>query len=666
VDLEEADRIQDLDSREPSDFMLGADDDSYRAEDTHVFDPGTLPPTDTAGGARTGIVFSEFSHVMVDSNAYTVEWNGFEYAGYQYADTMSFRLATEFDGGAGPVLAARRELPAGTDLTGSDVLIAKLDATGPLEQIILGGHSGEVYVLDGELNEFLDHDNDPATMEPFAIGLRGGAAVAWNLPPAAGDLDHDGENEIVLTGPAGIYAFKADGSPVRDIEAGSFGLYYEKLNAVSLPAVLLPEDYPASDTDGRVVVCVVEEDETAAARLQFFSGPDATARPAIDLGQGRVPSTPVLADEFLLAAVADTGSGNHRLVVMDMTPSAIPEEANRIDIPLAGEPGPFPVTWGVTPDSPAEDPVYFAVVIDELGHGESVYFDGQLRTVRDNIVWDQEISVYSPLSVGGAFVGNGILGRVGDGGHWQDGWPRRPSTAASPVEGSGSGSPLVAELAASDHNLDQYIFPTDDGRIFGLGTMGEEEYGWPLGGPARSAGSPALGALGGDTLLDLVAVGAFTAITGTQADDADLETEFVSTVTVWRDVALTDPVWPMGGGGAWRNGNYDAVGWQTMPVVASGTGLVSGSHLCYPSPLLEGPLKVRGQVKSPARARAFIYNLEGEEITSTGWLEVTAVNPFTLDVDLDGVVTGLYLCRLAVESDGESTEYSVIQFAVVR
>ena len=35
---------------------------------------------------------------------------------------------------------------------------------------------------------------------------------------------------------------------------------------------------------------------------------------------------------------------------------------------------------------------------------------------------------------------------------------------------------------------------------FGLGTMGEHQYGWPLGGPANSAGSPALGQLAEDAL----------------------------------------------------------------------------------------------------------------------------------------------------------------------
>ena len=199
-----------------------------------------------------------------------------------------------------------------------------------------------------------------------------------------------------------------------------------------------------------------------------------------------------------------------------------------------------------------------------------------------------------------------------------------------------------------------------------MGTKGESESGWPVGGPAFGAGSPALGRLTGDSLLDLAAIGSFESIRGVGSDSTGLELEFVSSVAVWRDIALTGAVWPMSGGSPWRNGSYDAAAWITLPVAGQGAGLVSGSHHCYPNPLLSGPLFVRGQVGAPARARAFVYNLQGEEILSTGWQDVAAVEPFAVEVILDGVTTGLYLCRLEVESDGGATDNSVVQFAVVR
>ena len=665
VDLEEADKIQDLDSSLPSDFMLGGDDDSFRGEDAHQFDARTLPPTDTAGGAITGIAFREFSKVVLDSQSYVAVWDSFSYWGYEYADTMKYILTADMDSGSGLVLSARRDLPPGTDLTGSHVLVAPLDPVGSLEQIILAGHRGEVFVLDGELNEFLDHDGDPETLEPFATGERSGEAVVWNLPPAAGDLDHDGEMEIILTGPRGIYAFKADGSPLRFVEVGATGLYQD-LPQCELPPILLPATIQTPGADSlHVSVCVVVQD-AGNAELRIFGGPAAAPGPVFELGPVLVPSAPVAADGFLLVAVADTSAGNHRLVVLDQRPLDIPGDPMRLDLPLAHEPGSFPVFWGVTPESSPEDPVYYAIVVDRAGHGETVFFDRDLFKVRENTVWSEDLEIRSPLAVGGAFVGAETLGRAGHGGHWQAGWPRRPRMNIAPVEIPGAGSPLVAELVDASHALNQYIFPTRDGRLFGLGTKGEAESGWPVGGPSLGAGSPALGRLTGDSLLDLAAIGSFERITGIGTDSTGLDVEFVSTIAVWRDVAHLGAVWPMAGGSPRRNGSYDASGWTSLPVAGMDPGLVSGSHYCYPSPLLSGPLYVSGQVGAPARARAFVYNLEGEEILSTGWQDVAAVEPFAVEVALDGVTTGLYLCRLVVESDGGATDNSVVQFAVVR
>ena len=75
---------------------------------------------------------------------------------------------------------------------------------------------------------------------------------------------------------------------------------------------------------------------------------------------------------------------------------------------------------------------------------------------------------------------------------------------------------------------------------------------------------------------------------------------------------------------------------------------------------------MRGQVRSPARVRAYVYNLEGEEVVSTGWQDVAPIEPFSLEVALDGAATGLYLCRLVIETEGGGTDHSVVQFAVVR
>ncbi|MFT7698352.1 MAG: M6 family metalloprotease-like protein, partial [Candidatus Krumholzibacteriia bacterium] len=143
VDLEEADGIQDLDSRQPSPFALGGDNDSFRGEFANTFSPTTLPRTDTSGGAYTGIIFSEFSPVVADSflTPLFIDANNDTFWAFDYADTMKFTLQTELSG-AGPVLAARREFPAGVDLRGSHVLLGDLDQLGGTSEIILAGRAG--------------------------------------------------------------------------------------------------------------------------------------------------------------------------------------------------------------------------------------------------------------------------------------------------------------------------------------------------------------------------------------------------------------------------------------------------------------------------------------------------------------------------------------------
>ena len=100
-------------------------------------------------------------------------------------------------------------------------------------------------------------------------------------------------------------------------------------------------------------------------------------------------------------------------------------------------------------------------------------------------------------------------------------------------------------------------------------------------------------------------------------------------------------------------------------LAATGSGLVPGSHSCYPSPLTSGPLYVRGSLRSSGRVRAFVYNLEGEELVRTEWTHVSYPDPFSIGVELGQAVTGLYLCRLEVEKAEGGTESSVVQFAIV-
>ncbi len=668
VDLEEADGIQDLDSNEPSAYMLGGDDDSFRGEFAHEFLPTTRPRTDTTGGAFTGVEFRNFSDVVADSFLYPlfINQDNDTFWAFDYADVMTFELGQDNGGGGVPAVHARRELPGGVDARGSHLLVGDLDLLGGREEIILAGQAGEIFVLDGELDEFLDHDTDPSTLEPFVVGLRGGAPVIWNLPPALGDLDGDGQPEIILTGSEGIFAFNADGTSVRDMGVGSLGLYADAPGC-DLPPVLVPLSSLAGEPDPAVAVEVlVVEQDLGGIRLVFRAGDNAEDRGSLQLGLGKVPTPPAMIDRFVVTAVADTVGDNHFLHVFEHTVSPLPVlPPLSLQFPLAGVPSALPLVLAIAPGSAANNPVYYVSVVDTAGHGETFFFDSNLTSPRTALSWPKDLVVRTPLGLGGTFVGDDFLGRVGHGGDWLTGWPRRPAQGGLAGETAVQGMPLVARLINAPYNLDQFLFSGRDGRLFATGNQGEWVADWPLAGPATSAGTPALGQLTGGTEADLVALGTFDRIVGTEADGS-LDTEAVSTLMVWRDVAAAGPVWPMYGGSIWRNGTFDTDAWQSGSAAASGTGLVSGSHFCFPSPLSSGPLKVSGQVRSPARVRVSVYNLEGEMVRETGWRDVGAVDPFVVEVELAQAVTGLYLCRLVVDTPGADTEQSVTQFAIVR
>ncbi len=670
VDLEEADGIQDLDSREPSEYLLGGDDDSFRGEDHFVFGPESLPNTASAGGARTNVLFQNFSNVVIDSLAFIAKIdNRFSVPdttwGFDYADTMFFQLETVGGAGAGPELAARRELPAATNLIGSHVLLTDLGGDGSVAEIIVTGSAGEVFVFDGDLMEFIDQDGNPTTVDPFTLGTFNHDPVKWNQPASAGDFDGDGQHpEIILTGPRGLYVFTADGG-LLVVDPANQGLVVET-ESCSLPPVLIPRDRTSGFEESEPVDACVVFQEAGESFLRLYHGAAPQMSLEFNLGRVQVSAPPVYGWQHLVVAVHDTASGESRLVFCPVDLDQVPGSEQQMSLDLPIQPGLFPVQLGLTDPSEGEASFRYAVVPGIQGRAQILFFDDELSSMSPTIVWDDELQVKSPLAPGGSFVGDGIFCRGSNNGAWFDGWPRRPLNTFEATDDSFAGSPLVVNLPGDPTPLRQILFPVPDGRIFGLGMMGEYVAQWPVAGPARSAGTPAVGRVRGGQYADLVAVGTFPRITGLNDENQELETTDISSIMVWSSVAADDPLWPMWGGSPWRNGSWDMNAWSGPPVAADGTGLVPGSHICYPSPLGRQPLQVRARVRAASQVRTFIYNLEGQEIISSPWQPAVAVDPFTITLHLDDIVTGMYLCRLVIKSGSGREESNVIPFAVVR
>ncbi len=670
VDLEEADGIQDLDSSSPSIWYLGGDFDAFRGGGADVFGPATNPRTDTAAGAATGLRFVDFGKVVLDSFVTPLFLDpdtGDTIWTRSYADTVGFtleRVAVD-----GPARAAERTLPAGVDLRGSHVLVADLDAAGsPADrrEIVLADGDGGVWVLDGDLREYVDHDGNPDTVEPFAVGQRYGQPVKWLLPPAVGDVDRDNRPEIVLTTADGLFAFHRDGTPVRNPapEAGANGLY-RGLGTCLLPPVLVPATPVGPDSVGLPqlpVSAAVLLREGGRTHLRLFSGPNADPAADRDLGDVVPAAPPVLALGRLWLAVSDTNAGTHALLACSPAEVLLPEVPPVLSYPLDLAPGPFPVTWGVEPDGAAKA---WVAVGGAGGGGRTYYLDDALETVGPVLSWPDDVATVAPGAPGGAVTAGGVFGRLSASGHWLAGWPRRPLPDLTPASPATAPGALVARLAGATGTFEEYLFSAADGRVCAYDADGGLVPDWPAAGPGAAAGTPALGQVTGGQDLDLVTVGSFDRITGMDTEGVEPVKDVVSTVVVFADVA-TGAVWPMAGGSPWRGGTWAAAELISPPFAAPGSGIVVGSHLCYPSPLTSGPLHVRASARAAGRARAFVYDLEGELVVASDWRDIPAREPFDLVIDLGSAASGMYLCRLVVQDERGSSDVSVVSFAVIR
>ncbi len=671
VDLEEADGIQDLDSRQQSAWMLGGDFDSFRGENNATFGPETNPDTRSAGGAWTGVLIDRISKVVADSSVI---------AGVppdtarvvKFADRMTFRCSRVQQGGGGAALIADRELD-GVDLTGSHPLAVDLHAPadGRLE-VVAGGARGEVYAFEPDLSEFRDGDQDPSTIGVLALGTDAtGAPARWNGPAAAGDIDGDGRQEIVLTAPHGLYAFNGeDGSEVADGDGipASRGVL-TTLRGCTVPPVLLRLDGQVEYSPGAAgLVALIEAGgEGLPSRLRFLDGAGHDVFDAVDLGSGTAQSPPLPVSADLLAvAVGDTVSGFSTLLLV-RRPAGVVEPAILASLPLSVAPGPLPLA------AVRGEGLSGVIVTGNHGEAETVWWDGAL-TFSHRDAWPARAPVLSPLAGGEAFSGGGLFARATASGHPAAGWPVRPFPAADVASLPTTPSPLIASATAALGAQAGAIsgaavlpaagtlFQSRDGRLYLYDGAGRLASGWPVAGPSATAGTPIWDRLD-EAGPKLLAVGTFPRIVGRDADTGTLATRPVARLMVWSSPAFAYSRfdWPM-----WQQNPWRAPAARSEGVAAGSGLLVGGSHFCYPSPLGSGPLHVRAVFNARCTARAYLYNLAGELVASSPPSVVPGPGPFEIELAVEKIASGMYLCRLVADGSGGGSETSVVSVAVAR
>lgn len=643
VDLEEADGIQDLDTREGSAYWLGADVDTWKAEGNATFGPTTRPDTRTNAGVPTGILVDGISEVVVDSTFYVFyEGTEYEYTGPRYRERMTFEASrVPVDGVEYSIVGVDLD---GVDLTGSHLLSVPLRGDAAGLAIVAAADSGRIYAMTRTLEEWVDLDGDPTTIEPLCTGTDAAALpVEWLLPVAAGQFDAgDTDLEIIAAAPGGLYAFRADGSALDgSVEEEDFGLV-ATFNVVTLPPIMLPLP-GSSDLADEVVACIgtVNADlEGAPTMLRFLSADGEPFAPPVSLA-GFAAAPPVRLDDRLFVSVLGF-DGRGVLKAVSWPTSGDPEVVWSVDLDI------MPSAWPPLVNASA------VVVAGTDGRGQTVYIDGD--EPRLGVVWGADVMIASPLGPGGVFLTDDGFGRVSESGAWQQGWPTRPMHTVA----SGGAQPLALGDVTDSGG---FLFAGLDGRLYMTEADGDIMPGWPLPGPAEHVVTPVVFASPGvgDANATIIAVGITPRIAGVDPDSETLLLHHVSHLRAWslqlEERFLPGQAGAMYGGDAWRGASVSAL---FVPDDGQGGGGLGDTHLCYPQPLRTPNLHVRAEVDGPGTARIVVYNIQGEIVRDTGDFSVDIAGPFERQIDMSTVASGLYLCKLVV--DGQT---SVKTIAVV-
>lgn len=634
VDLEEADGIQDLDSSTPTEWRLGGDDDSFRGEDAAVFGPTTRPPTTTAGGAPTGIIFDAISHVVVDSSFVFHAGTDSAYTGIAYADSMTFRCRRAQMPDAALQTEASFDLP-GVDLAGDHLLAADLDRADDDLEVLGVGRDGALVVFD-----------PGATGLVVAYAVTDGDTVRFRQPAAAGRLagaDDQGGLDILLSSERGLHWYRYEGGELLPQGGDPTGL---RLGATCVtPPLLWPADAaaPAAFDPELPMRAWVVSRQPSGEQLGWAEAEQSSR--LIDLGPGRVAAPLAAAAGYLWLALADTATRTAHLEVQPLPGSS----GSPASLQLDGMPGPWPVAVTAVDDELA------VTVVDTAGAGTTLWLDAAtLAESRARTRWLDPVR--SPLGKGLAYVGDQVVARAEPSGVARLGWPQRPQPRLQATADARRGPQPLAVTEGM-------VFASEDGRLYLYDANGTLAAGWPVAGPADVAGTPVVADLTGDGTTELVVAGSFARILGLDDRGEELVTAPTSQWTVFTGLAPLDGGPRMWGGNPWRCDSLTEG--REAGEDGSGPALVPGSHVCYPSPVVEDHLQVRGTPAGDGRARATLLDLEGEVVTDSGWLDVVGAVPFEIVLRLGNAAAGMYVCRLEVATGGGSAT-SVKAVAVVR
>ena len=672
VDLEEADGVQDLDGRsEP--FSSGSHFDSFRETNNTTFGPDTQPRTFANSGARTGITITDISET-----------------GRVMTCTISF-AAPYVESKMRWLAPGTYQPPSGVDLYGSDGL-----------EIVVFADTADVYAFfwDGTGLGFVEVDGNPETIDPYisAPGAR------WVGPPAFGDIDGDGDDEIIASDARGaVYAWNGDGSEVvdGDGDAATTGVLYAG-SPLAAPPMLI--DVDGDDVNEIVIIERIND----SLYVSFLNGEGEENRasgsdfhyvwPAQVQAQSCSPPAfgalggPESDTEGVALAWADTIDG-----VAGFTYFPLLFRGSSV------ERVPYSASWTLGVPLPTSFPAASSIAVGDLdgnGFDEAVFTlpDGRLVIYNwkgggpDGTVQASPAAASTPLEfieLLSAHASAPALGDVDDNGTleialWDDeqyylytnngrlytNWPRplRPTTL-------GDFPPLSFDVALTSPMIGEFngngpveiFYPRADGGLHAFDASGNPVPNFPRALPSGIGATPTIVDLSGNGELNLVTLGATSSIAAVDAVSDKLVTTDVMVLSCQSlpGASATDPLfWTAYQQDLGRRGRLT----ETRPPEAASDPVEPGSFKIYPNPVKGGEVHARIVLNERATIRMEIFNLEGEravEDQKDGNPTGAVRTPFDEILDVGHLKSGIYVLRMIVKTDSGSDSF-VKTFAILR
>jgi M6 family metalloprotease-like protein len=470
--------------------------------------------------------------------------------------------------------------------------------------------------------------------------------------PAAGDLDGDGDLEIVLLdGTGGVYAWHLSGEPLGD------SALLLQLEGWFSQSPMLHD----VDGDGDLDIFLLQILSDAASTRPRFIDEEGT-----DVGPGwaGIAGLPASAPVLLMSVDENERGYDHPAPENATVAFALSDSTLRIHgLPL----GPEESIWALSRPCPCLNTQLASGDLDGDGSDELQIlrsgvvelfhpmgrFEGNLAG-QFEITPDPIYNFADIASLGGSILsldsdGNGSLEMMalypGAAGLWSaDGaflsdWPRSVPANAPLVW---TDDPAIWALSMRDaQGKDLPLIFTRDGRLLPEGAGGAVHL---LGGSFPA--SPVIAAR--DFGFELMGLSFFDGVDGTSAaEDTLLSTPDLSFWHMQAAPAESYPVWAMAGGNPARTGRVMAAG--PVEISSSGSAIFVEAYP-YPNPAASS-VTWRVRSDSPDRVKIEIFDLEGQRIWSDT-MNLDGFSPGERELSLDEFAPGLYFFRIQSETSG--------------